>query len=510
MHAFEPNDDLDMEGEIGDEIGDVEAGRESTVSAVELARSAHDSMTSDRVIEDKRDESLLDKEPPSPTMSEPEFEMNQDEDINISNIDFGDDPNSSRPDLGITLDTTANDDESQLVDRDSGIGSLDISGFSVEHDDADDDDDMDSQAPPKKKKKREVGPKRMKKRRKIVIDNNMTELSSDHMKQMLKDTEDIVLQNIVHIADWSEATSSGAANRTGDERQGIVFRHVPCERLLARPCIGDDGGLAPELLNLWGRNTARVDGKAGTTLPFRMRGEKGEEQRGNVAEEMMKGEAQGEEEEDGDAEIARSQQQRDSLGLGVHDLQTEENEDTEVDTVNFSMTQDEDEDDDMDAPFDIQDDPMEAAGPNQDEELARPDSPTGSVDSQRSNFSLGAVNDLESDLFGTQEAGGEEECRQEAGDELVSHTSKWHRNTIKVLAMVKNKMHHDDETKRRSQLSYNSLSAGCSRRTAAGVFFEMLQLKTWDFIELNQDEAYGDIMVAPGLRFEEPPPKASA
>ena len=30
--------------------------------------------------------------------------------------------------------------------------------------------------------------------------------------------------------------------------------------------------------------------------------------------------------------------------------------------------------------------------------------------------------------------------------------------------------------------------------------------KTWDFVELDQDESYGDITIAPGLKFNEDPP----
>ena len=135
-----------------------------------------------------------------------------------------------------------------------------------------------------------------------------------------------------------------------------------------------------------------------------------------------------------------------------------------------------------------------------------------SVRSDRSSFSLGAVNDLEKDLY---EVGADED-RQVAGDELVSHTSKWHKHTVRVYGMLKRNMasrnadsDDEEEVEKPSQLSYNKLSAGCSRRTAAGVFFEMLQLKTWDFVELNQDKSYGDIAVAPGTRFDEDPPSAS-
>jgi cohesin complex subunit SCC1 len=54
--------------------------------------------------------------------------------------------------------------------------------------------------------------------------------------------------------------------------------------------------------------------------------------------------------------------------------------------------------------------------------------------------------------------------------------------------------------------SYNAISGvtrgnKVGRRTAAGVFFELLQLKTWDYIEVGQDGAYGDIDVSKGRKF---------
>jgi cohesin complex subunit SCC1 len=56
-------------------------------------------------------------------------------------------------------------------------------------------------------------------------------------------------------------------------------------------------------------------------------------------------------------------------------------------------------------------------------------------------------------------------------------------------------------------LQFDQLSKNTSRRTAASVFFELLQLKTWDYIELDQDEPYGDITISAGPKFEEPPAK---
>jgi len=117
-------------------------------------------------------------------------------------------------------------------------------------------------------------------RRKIVIDNNQTELTSEQMKAMLHDTSDIVQQDVPHLAAWPR---EDAEEEDGYEGICPALQKLPTERLLARPCIGDDGGLAPELLALWGRNMCKITGKPGTQLPFRMRGKRDEEQRVAIA-----------------------------------------------------------------------------------------------------------------------------------------------------------------------------------------------------------------------------------
>lgn len=231
-----------------------------------------------------------------------------------------------------------------------------------------------------------------------------------------------------------------------------------------------------------------------------MRGAKGEEQRGAAAEQLMEEEAE-------EVERARSQQQRDSIdGDGV---QMEE-EDIEFggggQDVDFGDAGEEEEE----TPFDIQDDFGQV-------EYKADDLDEGSVASDRSDrssFSLGAVNDLEKELYQVDD--DEDKPRQELGDELVSHTTKWHKHTVRVFGMLKRNMKSRnadeadaEEEEKQAQLSYNKLSQGCSRRTASGVFFEMLQLKTWDFVELSQDKSYGDITITPGLRFDEPPPSSS-
>ena len=63
----------------------------------------------------------------------------------------------------------------------------------------------------------------------------------------------------------------------------------------------DTGCLAPELLELWTNNAARILGKP--HLPFRMRGKAGEQQRKARATQMMEEAAEDDWEEDlGDAE----------------------------------------------------------------------------------------------------------------------------------------------------------------------------------------------------------------
>jgi len=109
---------------------------------------------------------------------------------------------------------------------------------------------------------------RNKKRRNIVIDNNQMELTSEQMKDMLRDTSDIVQQDVPHVAAWPRKDEE---EEYGYDGICPALQKLPTERLLARPCIGDDGGLAPELLALWGRNMCKITGKPGTRLPFHMR-----------------------------------------------------------------------------------------------------------------------------------------------------------------------------------------------------------------------------------------------
>jgi cohesin complex subunit SCC1 len=57
--------------------------------------------------------------------------------------------------------------------------------------------------------------------------------------------------------------------------------------------------------------------------------------------------------------------------------------------------------------------------------------------------------------------------------------------------------------KEKDVVSFQTLSKSATRRTAAGLFFEMLQLKTLNYIELDQDQSFGDIQITQGARFDE-------
>lgn len=112
----------------------------------------------------------------------------------------------------------------------------------------------------------------------------------------------------------------------------------------------------------------------------------------------------------------------------------------------------------------------------------------GSSQGSPDRFSLGLVNDFLNDE--------DETPRQEAGDQAVSSTTKWHKHTIAVFNILKRNVDINDPTKP-SNISFDDLAdSRASRRTAVGLFFELLQLKTWDFIELEQEEAYSGIKVS--------------
>jgi len=480
-HVFAPDDEDDQSGF---------QGRDSTVSEIELARAADISLQSEpelRRVSAVGDAPLTPLEPVDTAtkpmdISDSEFPIPEDQDLSA----IGDTTKDAS--INLSLDTTRDEDDS-LIRRHS------LSGLDDDVTDADAATTVSEEPTTKKKRKpKTVGPRRMRKRRRIVIDNDMTELTSDHIKNMLSDTSSILLRHRAHPADYAEGEEPPVS--TTVREQDVILGSLSYDRLLARPNLGDDGALAPELLKLWGRNTVKISGPAGAQLPFRMMGEAGEEQRRQrVAQQMEEQAAQVEE----DVELARQRDPSlggDSLEVGGFTPAKEFDE----------MPMGEEEEEHM--PLEMEEEEgmagMEEGEMGVDLDVMRPSSPAES-DEEGSYISLGMVNDLEEDLV-EQEV--EDAPRQEAGGELVSSSTKWHKHTVKVFSMLKRNLTEgtEEEGDKVASLSYNSLSKGCSRRTAVGVFFEMLQLKTWDFIELDQAESYGDIKITAGNRFAESPP----
>ncbi|OQS07067.1 hypothetical protein THRCLA_00923 [Thraustotheca clavata] len=68
---------------------------------------------------------------------------------------------------------------------------------------------------------------------------------------------------------------------------------------------------------------------------------------------------------------------------------------------------------------------------------------------------------------------------------------KWHPHTVKVMKVLRKSMHDKDS------VSYSQLAKTTrSRRTAAALFFEVLQLKTLDFIDVEQTQSFGNIQIS--------------
>jgi len=404
---------------------------------------------------------------------------------------------------------------------------------------------------------------------------------------------DVVLQNLIHPADYIPEEESNESFKIISERRNrsrigddgsMILSKLTYDKLLGRPNLADDGALAPQLLTLWSHNAARMYGKK--KLPFRMKGNvteektteknqieknknkdcvKEDEDAKNHAQKMVDVEdhPQAEEDEDHpqeegvedhpqeegvedhpqleegaedhpqpeegteknpqaeevaidfpqaekgaedhphpeeDIELVRDESRRDSIIPGRLSIDPEENNPE----INKELIKQDDPGEDHpqeDNPlpnFEAEEDLIQQNEPGFNEELVQMGSPSRSED-DGSEFSLGAVNDLEE----AREDDMEIDPRQMQGDELLSSKTKWHKHTVKVFEMLKRNMNTSGG---REHLNFDKLSNGCSRRTASSVFFELLQLKTWDFIELEQKQSYCDIKIIPGDRFSEEAP----
>lgn len=116
---------------------------------------------------------------------------------------------------------------------------------------------------------------------------------------------------------------------------------------------------------------------------------------------------------------------------------------------------------------------------------------------------LSAVNDFQNEEMNEGEYLEEDkDCAKDhqTEGENGSTSHKWHPHTVKVLGYLRKNISltHDKET------SYGKMTRNTkSRRTAVACFFELLQLKTLNFVQLEQDIPFGDILVTPAARFHD-------
>ena len=126
----------------------------------------------------------------------------------------------------------------------------------------------------------------------------------------------------------------------------------------------------------------------------------------------------------------------------------------------------------------------------------------GSILVDAGNFELGAVNDMQSEE-NIRSPSVHDDLNAEA-KYAVEWTStinqRWHPHTKKVMKMLTLQFDISDSV---TYYDIAGFSTGrkVGRRTAAGAFFELLQLKTWDCVNIEQEKAYSNIIVSKGPRF---------
>uniref|UniRef100_A0A7R9Y943 Rad21/Rec8-like protein N-terminal domain-containing protein n=1 Tax=Pinguiococcus pyrenoidosus TaxID=172671 RepID=A0A7R9Y943_9STRA len=74
-----------------------------------------------------------------------------------------------------------------------------------------------------------------------------------------------------------------------------------------------------------------------------------------------------------------------------------------------------------------------------------------------------------------------------------------HRLSNKIAAVLE-----EEFSKAQSEVSMKSMLKGTKRKEAALAFFQLLQLKTWSKVNLEQEEPFGDILISATDRFGEP------
>jgi hypothetical protein len=451
----------------------------------------------------------------------------------VGDFTAGDGGDGGPLNLDLSRDGTTGADGTPSGGNNSSVANM--SGLAM-----DDDNDSATQASSTNKRPHEEEKKprkRRRKRRKVVIDNNETELTTEHIRDMISNTDGIVRTMIHPASIWDEEGLGRDYKTLAKERLGrdgitiINFINtttggnnkkksstkivVPS---LTRPFLVDEsemnGGesrLHPDLQKLWQDNYWMA---LDQPCPFKRRNVAAEDD--DAMEEEPVDDVERVRRDDGSKADDGSDLGSQQSDLNIEKVDQEPQEGgppLDEDDFNFPTGDDNEEEQEEDAPVpDFGDD-------DEEQDL-------GVVNRSRDEndmLELGMVNDMILDSDEDDDDGDDDDDlanRQALGD-VASSTTKWHKHTVRVFQHLKkcmkdpNQEHDggaasaedaDDEPKKElpEQISFKDLTKNVvSRRNAASVFFEMLQLKTWDFIDLDQEDSYGDITISPGIRFGE-------
>mmetsp|Transcript_53993 Transcript_53993/g.69336 ORF Transcript_53993/g.69336 Transcript_53993/m.69336 type:complete len:684 (-) Transcript_53993:252-2303(-) len=343
-----------------------------------------------------------------------------------------------------------------------------------------DKEDEEIMAPAKKKPKAPA----QRKKRNLPLDE-VTEMSRAEIKENLASTADIVRLAI--------------PPRQRPRIMGPLKTFPTLEERMHMPNIT---GLAPELREMftW---TMRDE-----PLPFRLR--KGYNYAGpvnkksrNVSDEPVE-EGSQQEQEDQD-------QHHDEPSEEVEEMRGDDNFEEQQDDFDFQQDEEFNNQGDDEEPVPFEGEEQENGGEEEDlpppldmSAISADMSGNGSFLTNAGRFQLGAVNDIQADEETASSNGYASE------DESNNSVAQWHPHTKKVMTMLESEFDSKDKVSYNHVCGINKKGGSkVGRRTAAGVFFELLQLKTWDYIEVEQESSYEDIIVTKGDRFDQGIPSSA-
>ncbi|GLD95922.1 hypothetical protein PINS_up004600 [Pythium insidiosum] len=299
---------------------------------------------------------------------------------------------------------------------------------------------------------------RQKKKRKIGRDS-VTELSSAVLKKGMTDVSDIV------------RTREITCKKAKTSHNGYIsLEYTSGADLFTRPCMVD---MADELLSMF-RYTMKK-----RKFPFEAT--ESEEKESRQRSEDPTAEQKEEEEVDEIEQTRRmseipTQEGRDSF-LPDDDLTLEPNTEDkspslgDAPEVNREIEETEVPEYDYGAPLE-------------------PDAiPEEELEDLNVDIELAAVNDLQANI---------DESMDNEHISFSTAQHKWHPHTVKVMKVLRTSLQE------KTEVTYNQLTKNTqNRRTAAALFFELLQLKTLNYVDINQTRPYGDIKIAKATRFAE-------